>query len=664
MVFVTFKNIRYKSIKRNIINMAGRYTKYLGFIIPVTIIVAVLCITAMAGWIFNIGILASVLPGFNPMKFNTAVSLLLLSLAVLFFTHYRKLNNVAQFLAIVGLTLGVLSLSQHLFKLEPDINGLFLDDDVEYGQEHILIMSPQSALCISVMALSLLMLNTRNTIYRVISQYLFHLITLVCFVVLIGYAYNVPYLQNFSTPYSMPFLTAFLFLFLSVASSMINPTLGITGIFTGNMIGNFMARRLFFSLLAGILCAGYIGILTHRYHVISAELGVALLTLSFCLITLVFIWIVSILLNKAYLKLKIAKENLNMVVEAAPFALVLSDNKGDIIEVNKHAEKVFGFLRNEMIGENVSMLIPEESRTMWMEKRNSFFADPTQPTPFNDEILAQRKNGSKFPIEIVLKPITTDEGLKVLSFVIDITLRKRNEELIQKQLIELQSKNQELEQFNYISSHDLQEPLRTVLNYIQLLDEDYPELSSEVKTHLSAMQSSVMRMSNVVKSLLEFGRLGRNRKLKLTDCKLLIHEVLSDLNTAIKDSGAIITVCEGHPKVFAYETELRQLFQNLISNAIKFRRKDAIPRIEITCRKLNGYYEFSVSDNGIGISSKYFERIFNIFQRLNKESEFEGHGIGLANCRKIAEMHGGKIWVESEEGKGSTFTFRILNFKP
>ena len=170
-------------------------------------------------------------------------------------------------------------------------------------------------------------------------------------------------------------------------------------------------------------------------------------------------------------------------------------------------------------------------------------------------------------------------------------------------------------------------------------------------------------MSQLVRSLLDFGRLGRDRKLSLTNCSSLIANVTSDLSGLIKKSGTTITVTDELPVMYAYETEMRQLFQNLINNAIKFTDKDVAPQITISCKKKKGFYQFSVSDNGIGIDPKYFNDIFHIFQRLNKNEDYEGYGIGLANCRKIAEMHGGEIWVESEPGKGSTFKFTILNFK-
>jgi light-regulated signal transduction histidine kinase (bacteriophytochrome) len=170
---------------------------------------------------------------------------------------------------------------------------------------------------------------------------------------------------------------------------------------------------------------------------------------------------------------------------------------------------------------------------------------------------------------------------------------------------------------------------------------------------------ATVRMSALVRSLLEFSRLGRNKKMTSVDCNTVVKNVVSDQDNLITTTRATILI-EDLPTINAYETELMQLFLNLINNAIKFRKKDTPPEIRIgSYNNSNEQLEFFVTDNGMGIESKYFDRIFQIFQRLNIGQEANGDGIGLANCKKIVEMHGGKIWVESDLGKGSTFKFTI-----
>jgi PAS domain S-box-containing protein len=426
-------------------------------------------------------------------------------------------------------------------------------------------------------------------------------------------------------------------------------------------MGNAMARRLFSQIVIAVIIIGYVRILAHRYQWFSPEVSIAFLLVSFIMVSLFLVSKNALLLNSLETEMEIAQDNLKTGVESAPYALVLANAEGEITQANFQAEKLYGYRNGELLGKNIQCIIPKQLQGQYGAETGWKVIS----LGMEDNIYAERSNGTTFPIEITLTPIITPNGTSVLVSVIDITTRKANENIINNQLIELQLKNQELEHFNYIASHDLQEPLRTVSNYIMLLEEDYPEqVNDEIKTHLGTMSAAVERMSLLVRSLLDFGRLGKNKKLALTNCGELVTNVVADLNGLIKKNHATITIADPMPVLYSYQTEMRQLFQNLINNAVKFAKKDINPQITIGCKKTKGFYEFYVADNGIGIDPKYFNHIFHIFQRLNKNEDYEGYGIGLANCRKITEMHGGQIWVESEPGKGSVFKFTILNFKP
>ncbi|MEL1243082.1 ATP-binding protein [Flavobacterium sp. DGU11] len=499
---------------------------------------------------------------------------------------------------------------------------------------------------------------------KYIIQGVLHLVTLIAAVAIIGHFLNIPLFYKM-TFIPMPIYSAIGFVLLSVAASLINHNVGITGLFTGTHIGNIMARRLFSKMFIAILVTGFFHILAQRREWISPELGSALIIVVFIVITLTLIWKTSTRLNAIDDKKRMARDNFSIAFEAAPNALILSDRHGTITLLNTETAKLYKYSREELTGSNIRGLIPERLQRDYNTKKEAFFDFPNVRKFYSeDNLYAVKKNGEEFPIELILTPVKTSEETLLLATIIDITQRKKQEETIKKQLIELQVKNKELEQFNYISSHDLQEPLRTLSNYIMLLKEDYADqLNEEMRMHLETMGASVSRMSRVVLSLLEFGKLGRKKKLAQVDCSILIGNVLTDLGGSIKESSATITVHCDIPDFYAYETELQQLFQNLINNAIKFRKQGVTPQITVTASRLPGYYEFAVTDNGIGIPRQHFDTIFHIFQRLNSSEDFEGHGIGLANCKKIAEMHGGSIWVESEPGTGSTFKFTILNLK-
>ncbi len=225
---------------------------------------------------------------------------------------------------------------------------------------------------------------------------------------------------------------------------------------------------------------------------------------------------------------------------------------------------------------------------------------------------------------------------------------------------ELQSKNGELEQFAYVASHDLQEPLRTTTSFVNLFRNQYEgKIDETADKYLGYIVQSSERMKVLVKDLLDYSRLGREKELKLSDCNLLLKEVLADLHNVIQETKAEIHAGE-LPVLQVYPTEFQLLLQNLIINAIKFRKPGERPRIDIRADDLAGYWTFTVSDNGIGIEKKYQEKIFIIFQRLHSRTEYEGSGIGLAHCKKVAELHRGSIYVQSELGMGSRFIFTLF----
>ena len=228
---------------------------------------------------------------------------------------------------------------------------------------------------------------------------------------------------------------------------------------------------------------------------------------------------------------------------------------------------------------------------------------------------------------------------------------------------ELQLKNKELEQFAYVASHDLQEPLRTTTGFIQLLQKQYQgQLGDKADLYFNYISDASNRMKVLINDLLDFSKIGTKAALKKINCDELIEHMLADISVAIKEAGAEIVLTE-LPEIYGYPTEIKLLFQNLVINAIKFRKPGLPPIIKISAEKKGDYYQFAISDNGIGIEEKHNQRIFDIFQRLHTREEYKGSGIGLSHCKKIVEMHHGKIWVESVPGEGSIFYFTLFIHK-
>ncbi len=236
---------------------------------------------------------------------------------------------------------------------------------------------------------------------------------------------------------------------------------------------------------------------------------------------------------------------------------------------------------------------------------------------------------------------------------------RETQDLVMNHSKQLELKNKELEQFAYIASHDLQEPLRTVNSLMSMLQEETKEkLNAEENQYVDYALQATERMKSLITGLLDYGRLGKDRELSLVNCNMLLDNVLHDLEAKIKETKAVIHIHE-LPEISAYSTELRLLLQNLINNALKFCKTDIAPEITIDAKLKHDQWQFMIRDNGIGIDPRFKEKIFIIFQRLHSKTAYEGTGIGLAHCKKIIELHGGQIWVESIPNVGSTFFFSI-----
>lgn len=285
----------------------------------------------------------------------------------------------------------------------------------------------------------------------------------------------------------------------------------------------------------------------------------------------------------------------------------------------------------------------------------------TKKTPFQVEYRLLHKSG-KYKWFLGSGQATwnsNDKPLRMVGTIIDIHARKLAEVAEQERTLELAQKNKELEEFTYVASHDLQEPVRTISSFVNLFKETYADkLDDEAKLYLDFMDGASKRSQQLIIDLLDYSRIGKERVIETANLNTVIKNVMTDLTVRMDEAKAIVTFDE-LPTVQAQITELRLLFQNLITNAIKFRKKDTNPIIHIGYSVLEKNHVFSVSDNGIGIEEKYVDRIFVIFKRLHSKTEFDGTGIGLAHCKKVVELHDGKIWVESELGKGSVFYFSI-----
>jgi PAS domain S-box-containing protein len=349
------------------------------------------------------------------------------------------------------------------------------------------------------------------------------------------------------------------------------------------------------------------------------------------------------------------------LLEAAPDAMVVVNQVGEIVLLNVQVEKQFGYRRDELLGQKVKNIIPEGFAERLIADGTRTAAEAlAQQIGTGIELIGRRKDGSEFPIEIMLSPLESPEGILVTAAIRNITERKRAEQHLVKTVAELNRSNDELQQFAYVASHDLQEPLRMVASYTQLLAERYKgRLDSDADEFIAYAVDGSNRMQVLIQDLLAYSRAGTNGKaLRKISSDNALTEALANLRATIQESGAVVTH-DSLPLITTDGTQLAQIFQNLVGNAIKY-RSAAVPNVHISAVKNGGNeWIFSVRDNGLGIDPQYFDRIFVLFQRLHGQTEFKGTGIGLAICKKMLERLGGRIWVESQPEKGSTFHFAL-----
>ena len=349
------------------------------------------------------------------------------------------------------------------------------------------------------------------------------------------------------------------------------------------------------------------------------------------------------------------------LLEAAPDAMVVVNRRGEIVLLNVQAERQFGYHRDELVGQKMKNIIPDGfAERLISDGLRSPEDALAQKIGTGIELIGRRKDGTEFPIELMLSPLESAEGVLVTAAIRDITTRKTAETHLIHKVEELNRSNEELGQFAYIASHDLQEPLRMVASYTQLLSRRYKgKLDAEADDFIAFAVDGANRMQRLIQDLLAYSRVGtKGTDLLDYSSEEALQQALINLRAPIGDSGALVTH-DPLPNVLADEMQLIQLFQNLVGNAIKY-QSPGIPVIHVSAAmNVEKKWIFSIRDNGLGIDPQYFEKIFGMFQRLHKREEFAGTGIGLAICKKIVERHGGNISVESQPGQGSTFRFTL-----
>ena len=365
--------------------------------------------------------------------------------------------------------------------------------------------------------------------------------------------------------------------------------------------------------------------------------------------------------------------DLAQVLEAAPDAMVVVDARGLITLVNSQTEKVFGYGQDELIGQPIGLLLPERMRA----SHEADWASPPLATMGSGlDLPARRKDGTEFPVDILLSPLETKEGAMVISAIRDITARKdaerelrqlktQLEERVAERTVELIEANKELDAFAHSVSHDLRAPLRAIAGFGEFLARDCADaLDERGRGHLQRMMGATGRMNTLIDNLLQFARAARSDLRRVpVDLSALAQQVARDLQEP--GSGRRVNfICAPGLNATGDLRLLRLMLVNLLGNAWKYTGKVEEPRVEFGLSGAGGESSFFLRDNGAGFDMRYVDRLFGTFQRLHSMAEFEGSGVGLATVRRIIHRHGGKIWAEAEVNKGAIFYFTLSGQSP
>ncbi len=905
----------------------------------------------MAGWLFNIDIFKRMISGFPTMKFNTALCIALCG-AVLWLRLYksRKSSIFQNIFSAIVLLFALISFSEDIFHYNTGLDQLFVADNESFAtsSNYPGRMAVFTAICFICLVVSFSLAKAKSKSVRTTTQFILHFVTVISFIAIVGYLYNIPIFYKLSFLTSMAMHTAVLFFIISIAGSFFNYNLGVTGLFTGEGMGSVMARKIFPMIIIILLILGFLRLQSYRLNMISLEFGIALYTISFLLVCLLIIGITAVQLNHIDRKRKEAEELLkgfnknlehivhqrtqhireitnrlslatkassigiwdwdiinnnlvwdeqmyslygikpasfggvfeawergvhpedldksnseiqqaiddkkdldlefrviwpdksvhyikgnafidrdekgnasrmigtnwditeqmeqlekirqskeqyhNMVTGVQDYAIILLDRNGNIKTWNKGAERIKGYKEEEILGNNSSTFytvndrnkhLPEallelarkngrasdegwrvakDGHLFWASVVINSLYDPdgkiigftkltrdltelkkaqdavritegklreqeekmrlfVKHTPaavamfddemkyiiasdrwyrdysiegrdiigqshydifpeignmpewldmhqrclkgavqINDESAFTRPDGRTDWLHWEIHPWKKHDdsigGIIMFTEVItDKVIARKTMKMLNKKLLD---SNAELEQFAYVASHDLQEPLRTVKSFVQLLEKKYKStLDENTAKYIHFAIDGVNRMKTLISDLLDFSKIGMaEQEFAFVNIATVLENTQLILKSLLEENGAIIIYPDHLPVIRANDLQIKQLFQNLITNGIKYRGEEK-PVIEVGYTETNKLWQFFVKDNGTGINPEYFDKIFILFQRLHGRSTHSGTGIGLATCKKIAQKHGGSIWVESVEGKGSTFYFTI-----
>lgn len=673
-----------------------------------------LALIVFVGWQFNQPALTKLIPGAPAATPLTALLLLFLgvSLSLLNYTNATNFAWRKRFiwlLAGTAVVIGVFTLIQYLFALKPTLELWLYGAAVQQMQPSFPGRpSPHTAVNSIIIGLAFVGATMPQPKAQRYTTILTLVSAIVPWIALFGYVTltNPLYTLPSDPQIGMSPITAVSFLFLAVGLLAWQPRQGIIHLFRSDSPGGRIVRRLLpFTILITILFGWTIQVGGNRGW-FDPSLAFAI---SWSLGSLGFIVLIihqGFSLHRQFQerkqaaeerermlqKLEKEEEKSRTLLESAPDALVIVNERGKIVIVNEQVEKLFQYQREALIDQPVEILLPERFKSSHPQFRRDYFASPhARPMGAGLDLYGRRRDGQEFPVAVSLNVLKTPDGTLALATIRDVTeqkiaaktlrqfnnkleerakqmtaeLRERTKEVeetnaeLKRHAEALEQSNLELQQFAYIASHDLQTPLRSISGFVQLLQQEYHEqLDERANEWINITVQNTLRMQTLIRDILAYSRVeSPTNPIESVNLNEVANEVCALVKYEIEDKPAEVTV-DKLPIVLGNRTHLILLMQNLISNGIKYNNK-ALPQIHVSAKQNTNEWIIAIQDNGIGISPDYFSKVFEIFRRLHTQEEYPGNGIGLAICRRVVERHGGKIWIESDPDQGSTFYFSL-----
>lgn len=590
------------------------------------------------------------------MKFNTAVCFFLLGTA----SFLRQRNNRSrlwQVLTSLAGLIAVLTAIEILFHVNLGIDQLIFQD--RFGS----VATDAPGRMSGFTSLSFILLSAAMLLENKLGprrQFLAAAAFILGLSVLLSYPFGLAFGTSLFSYSGMAFNSSLLFIFLSLSLLLLDRG-WLDLVFARNVLAE-NTRNLLITVLAVPFLLGWLFFYGEQVGWFNPGIARSSFTVAVMVLLAVIVVLNAGRLQRAETAHSMllsdfanVQQRLQVLIENSPAAIFIKGVDGRYQLVNSHFEGLVGKERGEIVGRKADAIFKRQLLpAVQASEKQVLETKGVSVTEISAEL-----NGELRTYLNTVFPLIKENGEveSIGGIWTDITGQKQLAVSLESKNIDLERSNKELEQFAYVASHDLQEPLRMVSSYMQLLESRYGEkLDDDAKEFIAYAVDGAARMQRLIQDLLAFSRIGtRGKDPEPVEAEKAVADALQNLKVRIEENKAKVTYAK-LPTLLADPNQLTQLFQNLIGNAIKFKGEKS-PSIEINSKNVGDFAEFSVKDNGIGFDQRHADRIFVLFQRLNNRTEYEGTGIGLAICKKIVERHGGKIWVETQPGKGTTFFF-------